>query len=162
MLTLDQCKAGCLKEKDEWNRSCKAIEMKRDTSSCSLMWGCEKVKRSRQYNVFVWRNTTCRDDPYGIVAEDPDKECAKLKRTGIWSCLSYDRDFNGHSVWIWELCPKSCKLCDKAGLECDEKNEGCDESNDRMEEHQEHHYRPPPRPTPECRIREDCRWCDGG
>jgi len=46
-----------------------------------------------------------------------------------------------------------------AGLECDPKIDGCVGWYDQMSEQ---HHKPPPRPTPECRIREDCRWCGDG
>jgi len=88
---------ACLHETDSWSRPCQAIEMKVD-KSCSLAWGCDTVRPSDNYDVLVWRNITCRDDPYGIVAEEPLRDCSELERTGKWSCLAFDADFNGRSV----------------------------------------------------------------
>jgi len=59
------------------------------------------------------RLCTCVDDPEGIVAVDPTKDCANVN-TGLpgWDCEYYDSDFNGHDVYIYELCPKTCGHCD--------------------------------------------------
>eukprot|EP01006_Ploeotia_vitrea_P028376 TRINITY_DN61080_c0_g1_i1.p1 TRINITY_DN61080_c0_g1~~TRINITY_DN61080_c0_g1_i1.p1 ORF type:complete len:620 (-),score=33.39 TRINITY_DN61080_c0_g1_i1:1080-2939(-) len=59
----------------------------------------------------VCHDDVCVDDPHGIVAADPTKDCRNLQRTGPWSCDYYDADFNGHAVFIYELCPKSCGRC---------------------------------------------------
>jgi len=59
---------------------------------------------------------------------------------------------------VWELCPKSCKHCGIAGLECDNKTERCANWKD----WEKGHAPLPRKPTPECKTKQDCRWCGHG
>jgi len=51
----------------------------------------------------------CRDDPEGLVAADPSKDCSMVH--DFWGCETYDADFNGVARWVHELCPMSCGRC---------------------------------------------------
>eukprot|EP00419_Tripos_fusus_P018787 CAMPEP_0172757906 /NCGR_PEP_ID=MMETSP1074-20121228/164714_1 /TAXON_ID=2916 /ORGANISM="Ceratium fusus, Strain PA161109" /LENGTH=234 /DNA_ID=CAMNT_0013591403 /DNA_START=41 /DNA_END=746 /DNA_ORIENTATION=- len=55
--------------------------------------------------------TPCVDDPFGDVARDPHKDCANVGKQPGWNCDYWDHDFNGKSVYIWQLCPRSCNRC---------------------------------------------------
>lgn len=57
-------------------------------------------------------NRSCYDDPLGIVEADPSKDCGNVGVSEWWSCNHYDGDFNGHAVYIYQLCPLSCQRCD--------------------------------------------------
>eukprot|EP00931_Biecheleriopsis_adriatica_P074121 TRINITY_DN48257_c0_g1_i1.p1 TRINITY_DN48257_c0_g1~~TRINITY_DN48257_c0_g1_i1.p1 ORF type:complete len:1473 (+),score=240.55 TRINITY_DN48257_c0_g1_i1:50-4468(+) len=69
-----------------------------------------------------WREADrgqCTDDPDGLVAADPGKDCKEVQRklnssTPYWSCPYRDRDFSGRDVFIWQLCPLSCGNCTNA------------------------------------------------
>jgi len=74
----------------------------------------ENVIASKQRNEDVWDDmleNDCVDDPMGLVVSDPHKNCDDVGSESHWSCDHFDEDFNGHAIFIWEICPVSCNMC---------------------------------------------------
>jgi len=74
----------------------------------------ENVIASKQRNEEVWDDmleNDCVDDPMGLVVNDPSKNCDDVGSETHWSCDHFDEDFNGHKLFIWEICPVSCNMC---------------------------------------------------
>jgi len=102
----------------------------------------ENVIASKQRNEEVWEDmleNDCVDDPMGLVVNDPAKNCDDVGSETHWSCDHFDEDFNGHAIFIWEICPVSCAMC----------------GADRDQYYEEHHHKEDEKDDlPECL--EDC------
>jgi len=70
------------------------------------------------YFSFSWDNSACKkdevcmDDPKGIAASVGESCIPDVVGKHGEMCEEFDADFEGHALYLWELCPKTCGKCD--------------------------------------------------
>jgi len=121
---ISQChsSAPCQAAVDYWRTQCQVADggFRRlshqshcdQTTACGQAFNHALVTCSSHAGVEMpASNTDCIDDPDGLVARDPVKSCDTVGSDLWWNCDYYDPDFNGVPRWIWQLCPRTCKMC---------------------------------------------------